>query len=382
MYVIEVIDGGMFTTVQDLGRYGYQRYGVPASGAMDPFALRVANLLVGNQEDDAGLEVSMVGAKMRFLAETVLAITGADLSPLLDGLPFPMWEALVVPMGSELSFVGVRDGVRSYLAIAGGIDVPAVLGSRSTYTPSRLGGFQGRALAASDRISTSWQWTPDRLEGRRLSPDHIPRYGHTHTLRVIMGPQDDAFTEEGIETFLSSTYTVTSMSDRVGCRLEGAAVHGTGSAGIISDGSPLGSVQITGDGLPIILAVDRGTTGGYVKIATVISGDFWSLAQAAPGDAITFQRVGVGEAHEVLEEQRKVLEQVRNGPAIVFARPAYTVSLTSGDYSSTMGLKEVEPKPDGDEVAERTLTVSVDDDGQEFEVEVAINSGEKQEQPP
>ena len=382
MYVIEIIDGGMFTTVQDLGRYGYQRYGVPASGAMDPFALRVANLLVGNQEDDAGLEVSMVGAKMSFLAETVLAITGADLGPLLDGRPFPMWQALIVPMGSELSFVGVRDGVRSYLAIAGGIDVPVVLGSRSTYTPSRLGGFQGRALTAGDRLSTSWQTTPDRLEGRRLSRKHIPRYGHTHTLRVIMGPQDDAFTQESIETFLSSAYKVTSMSDRVGYRLEGEPVRSTGSAGIISDGSPLGAVQMTGDGLPIILAVDRGTTGGYVKIATVISGDFWSLAQAAPGDAITFQQVDVEEAHRVLEERRDVLEQVRSGPAIVFARPAYTVSLTGGDYSATMGLKEVEAKPDGDERPERTLKVSVDDDGQEFEVEVAINSGEPGEDSP
>ena len=373
MEVIEVIEGGMFTTVQDLGRYGYQRYGVPVSGAMDPFALRVANLLVGNDEGDAGLEVSMVGAQMSFLAETVLAITGADLGPLIDGRPLPMWRALAVPRGADLSFAGVRDGVRSYVALAGGIDVPVVLGSRSTYTPSRMGGFQGRPLAAGDRLSTSWQAPPDRLEGRRLDPEHVSTYGHSHPLRVVMGPQDDAFTKKGIETFLSSTYSVTSMADRIGCRLDGAAVSSEGLAGIISDGSPLGAVQMTGEGFPIILAVDRGTTGGYVKIATVISADMWKLAQAGPGDTITFQRVNVEDAHKALEKQRGLLERVRSGSAVVFARPVYTVQLSGGDYSATIGLKEVKATPEGDQSGS-TVQVTVDDGGEGYEVDVRRGS--------
>ena len=240
MDVIEVLEGGIFTTVQDLGRYGYQRYGVPVSGTMDPFALRVANLLVGNPEEDAGLEVTLAGARMRFLVDTVVAVTGADLGPRLDDAAIPMWRAVAVPEGAVLAFAQVRDGMRAYLAAAGGIDVPLLLGSRSTYTRSRLGGLEGRALAMGDTLATSWQEPRDRVEGRVLGPDHIPTYGHSHAMRVILGPQDDAFPGESIQTLLSSTYTVTTTSDRIGYRLEGPPIQHKEGADIISDGTPFG----------------------------------------------------------------------------------------------------------------------------------------------
>ncbi|HEY0873338.1 MAG TPA: hypothetical protein VGD94_07680, partial [Vicinamibacterales bacterium] len=177
MDLIETIDGGFFTTVQDLGRYGYQRYGVPVSGAMDSFALRTANLLVGNQESAAGLEITLLGPRLRFLADTVIALTGADLEARLDDQPVPRWQPVVALEGAVLAFGAARDGLRAYLSIAGGIDVPIVLGSRSTFTRGALGGFGGRALAPGDRLPAGGG-PPARVEGRTLPPGSVPVYGH------------------------------------------------------------------------------------------------------------------------------------------------------------------------------------------------------------
>ena len=373
MDVLEVIDGGMFATVQDLGRYGYQRYGVPVSGAMDPFALRVANLLAGNQDGDAGLEVTLAGARMRFLANTVVAVTGADLGPLLDTRPLPMWRPVGVPQGGTLSFAKVREGVRSYLAVAGGIDVPLVLGSRSTYTRSKLGGLEGRALAAGDKLPTSWDKPAVRVEGSALPPEYIPTYGHDLVLRVVKGPQDDAFTEDGIRTFLSSTYTVTPTSDRIGCRLEGKAIAHERSADIISDGNALGAVQVTGDGLPIILTADRGCTGGYTKIATVISADMPSLAQAAPGDRIIFEAVDVEKAHQVLKDQESTLRQIRNGPRAVFTGRLHKVWVNGVEYEAVTALAEHTSDTSESAVAaplHETLRVTVEGETYSFDVDV------------
>lgn len=319
MEVIEVQNGGLFTTVQDMGRYGYQRYGVPVSGAMDQFALRVANLLVGNQEGAASLEITFIGPSLRLLSDAVIAITGGDLDPRANDRPLAMWRAVTVPGGSVLSFGGMRDGVRAYLAIAGGIDLPPVLGSRSTYTRSRIGGVEGRALKVGDRLGVAEESPRDGVEGKDLPHDLVPTYGHTHLLRVVLGPQDDAFTPEGIHTFLSSTYTVTPQSDRTGYRLEGPRVQHKRSADIISDGIPFGAVQVTGDGMPIVLLADRGTTGGYAKIATVISVDIPRLAQAAPGDTIAFRGVTVAAAHRALRQQDAAIMRLRNAPSISFS---------------------------------------------------------------
>ena len=308
--MLEVIENGIFTTVQDLGRYGYQRYGVPVSGALDQFALRVANLLVGNPEGDAGLEMTLIGPRVRFLADTVIAVTGADLGPLVDDRPIPCWQSVAVLRGGTLSFSGPRDGIRAYLAVAGGIDVPPVLGSRSTYTRSRLGGLAGRALAQGDRLSVSPRGLMSQVAGRELPARNIPAYGSNHELRVVLGPQDDAFTEQGVKTFLSSTYTITPASDRMGYRLDGPAIEHKAGADIVSDGSSFGAVQVTGEGLPIVLLADRGTTGGYTKIATVISVDLAGIAQAQADDAVMFRSVTLDEAYRALREQERVIEEL------------------------------------------------------------------------
>ncbi len=307
MKAIEVIDGGMLTTIQDLGRYGYQRYGVPTSGALDLFALRAANRLVGNDDDAAGLEVTLLGPRLRFVVPATIALTGADLAARLDGQALPRWQTVLVAAGAVLSFGEPGDGMRAYLAVAGGIDVPVVLGSRSTYTRSKLGGVEGRPLKGGDVLEVCGD-RPVLLGGiLRLPEASRPDYGHEHALRVVLGPQDDRFSARGIETFLSSTYTVTPQSDRMGYRLTGAAIEHLGGPDIVSDGTPFGAVQVAGDGVPIVLLADRGTAGGYTKIATVIGPDLPRLAQATPGDAVTFARIDLDAAYAAVREQERRL---------------------------------------------------------------------------
>ena len=194
-----------------------------------------------------------------------------------------------------LAFGAPRDGLRAYLAIAGGIDVPIVLGSRSTFPRGGLGGFGGRLIRAGDCLRTCG-YPVDTVAGRTLAREEVPVYGHEHSVRVVLGPQDDAFTASGIEAFLSAAYVVTSKSDRIGCRLDGPPVAHQGSPDIVSDGIPFGAIQIAGDGLPMILLADRGTTGGYTKLATVISADLPRIAQALPGDRVSFRAVSLDEA--------------------------------------------------------------------------------------
>lgn len=310
---LRVVEPGLLTTVQDLGRYGYQRFGVPVSGAMDDFALRAANLMVGNEEGAAALELTVLGPTIVFESDTSIAITGGDLSPALDGEPVPLWETVNVRAGGRLSFGGARDGLRSWLAVAGGIDVPVVMGSRSTYVRGGIGGLHGRALEAGDTLSTLSPSDGVTLV-RRLPEDFpAPSYGNSHQLRVVPGPQHEAFTEDAVSTLLGSTYSVSMDQDRMGCRLEGPALEHRSGPDIVSDGSPLGAVQVPGDGTPIVLLADRGTTGGYTKIATVIGADIGLLAQAMPGDEVTFRAVSVDDAQSVVRERRAVLRAIEQG---------------------------------------------------------------------
>jgi biotin-dependent carboxylase-like uncharacterized protein len=310
MNVIDVLDGGLFTTVQDAGRFGFQRYGVPVSGAMDVFALRAANRLAGNDEAAAGLEITLLGPQLRFLAPGSFALAGADLGATLDGRPVPSWETVTVSAGQTLAFAGPRDGARAYLAVSGGINVPLVLGSRSTYTRSQLGGFEGRSLKAGDVLQTGVSGPVVDATRRRVPSSRRPTYGHDHRLRVVIGPQNDRFTNAGLLTFFCSTYTVTPQSDRMGCRLSGPRIEHTAGSDIVSDGSPLGGVQVAGDGVPIVLMADRGTAGGYTKIATVISVDVSRLAQAAPGDTVRFEAVSIEEALAARREQNAWLDEI------------------------------------------------------------------------
>ncbi len=315
MRTIEILDGGLFTTVQDLGRTGYQRFGVTVSGAMDGFALRAANRLVGNADTEAGLEATLLGPEVRFARPVVIAVTGADLGPMVDGRPIQMWRAVAIGAGAVLSFSGQRDGMRACLAVDGGIDVPVVLGSRSTSTRSGLGGFEGRRLRSGDTLPIGEPTGGPLVARRAMRSADIPSYGHDHRVRVVLGPQEDAFPDEGRSTFLTAVYTMSPQSDRIGCRFDGPRIAHRTSADIVSDGTTLGIVQVSGDGMPIVLMADRGTTGGYTKIATVISADIGRLAQAAPGDRVRFEVVDLDEAVARLREQERVLDAIVSGAA-------------------------------------------------------------------
>ena len=294
---IEVEDGGLLTTVQDCGRPGFGRHGVPVAGAMDPRALDDANQLVGNDPGAAALECTVDGPRLRCLQATVASIAGADLGCVVERHDLGRWHpapgsSFRLRPGNVLAFEGARSGARAYIAFAGGIDVPLVLGSRSTYLSVGFGGYRGRALQKGDRLAL----LPDSSNKGNKAGRRIRREPEDNNavLRVIWGPQEDYFTDRARATLESCTYTVGASSDRMGYRLEGEMLEHKDAQQIISDGNALGSIQVPPDGLPIVMLADRATTGGYPKIATVITADIPPLAQLMPGDAVRFQAVPLG----------------------------------------------------------------------------------------
>jgi antagonist of KipI len=335
----EVVRPGLLTTVQDLGRIGYQKYGVPISGAMDQISLRAANLLVGNEEGAAGLEATGEGPALRILAELIVAIVGADMNPLVDGRPIECGRASVVRSGQVLELGRARRGLRAYLAVSGGIDVPLVLGSRSTYLPAAFGGFRGRALREGDLLAACacgpWQ---QGITGRRLPREWREPLGEVLAVRVTLGPQDDRFTPEGIHTFLNETYHVAPEMDRMGMRLEGPRIAHRLGEEIISDSIPLGAIQIPPDGRPIILLADRQTTGGYAKIAVAVKEDISRLAQAGPGQGVQFRRVSVEEAQAGLKRYEARLHALRQAWRWGEVHPGYLLRL--GGRSYRVGVEE------------------------------------------
>jgi len=304
--VLEVLDGGLLTTVQDLGRPGYQRFGVSVAGAIDPTALRASNLLVGNPAGAAGLECTVSGPTLRLLRTLVLAVCGADLGAVLerDDLgrwPVPLWTSFLARAGNLLSFTGRLAGSRAYIAIAGGIEVPEILGSRSTYLSAGWGGYQGRALQPGDvlrRGASGVRSSPGRRWPATLRPPLVSDL----SARVVLGPQEDYFTAEAIETFLSSSYEIAASSDRMGSRLSGPALVHRQAREIVSDGMFLGAIQVPPDGQPIVMLADRASTGGYPKIATVIAADVPRLGQLMPGEKVRFQAVSLEQARKTLAE--------------------------------------------------------------------------------
>lgn len=308
---ITILNPGLLTTVQDFGRIGYQQFGVPVSGVVDPRAMSIANILVDNPEDEAVLECTMLGPQIRFNAPNAIAITGGDLGPTIDNQPIPNYAAIRVEAGQVLRFAGLRSGCRAYIAFAGGLDIAPVMGSRSTYMKAKIGGVEGRKLQKDDVIKFR-KPNPDLrgLNIRHISPEFVPRL--EYKLRVVLGPQDDMFTEHGIETFLSESYIVTPEFDRMGCRLDGEIIEHKGESGdIISDGIAFGAIQVPTAGKPIIMLSDRQTTGGYTKIANVISADFRILAQLKAGDRVRFAQVSVAAAQDALLTQRAALKTLR-----------------------------------------------------------------------
>jgi biotin-dependent carboxylase-like uncharacterized protein len=297
--MIEVIKPGLFTTIQDQGRRGYQADGVGIAGAMDSLALAAGNLLVGNPEGAAGLEMTILGPTLRFARETLFAVTGADLAPRLNGSPLANWTAHLAPPGSILSFGGRQSGVRAYLAVAGGIDVPVVMGSRSTYLLGRFGGLEGRPVKAQDRLPVGSPTQARKpLEGLAFPENLRPPYQRNPQLRVVLGPFQDFFSAEGLAEFLSGEYLITSNSDRMGYRLQGKAITRQKTGELITCGLANGTIQVPPNGQPIILLADRQTIGGYPIIATVIHADLPLVAQCAPGDAVRFAAVSPDEGRK------------------------------------------------------------------------------------
>ena len=286
---IRILKGGMLTTVQDLGRTGYQSQGFSVAGVMDVRSFKIANLLLDNPENEAVLEFTLIGPTLEFTSSTIIAITGGDFQPVLNGEPVEMYRALYINKGDILKFGSARTGSRGYIAFSSYLNIPVVMGSRCTNLKSSLGGFKGRKLHAGDYIGfrIKRRYLPFFLS-RKLEPD---RFDDVQAeLRVVMGPQDDLFSKQGLETFLTQEYTVTSDFDRMGCRLEGPFIAPKKGSDIISDGIAFGSIQVPAHGKPIILLADRQTTGGYAKIATVYSRDLPLLAQCKPGDKVHFSK--------------------------------------------------------------------------------------------
>lgn len=289
-----VVQPGALSTVQDQGRWGFQSIGLGPGGVLDRCASAQANWLLGNDPRAAVLEMTLMGATLEFLADSWAALTGADMGAKLNGQPAPRYRAFPVRQGDVLQLGFVTEGCRSYLAVWGGVAVPVVYGSRSTNLKCALGGFQGRALKAGDQLSAYvMAETEPRAAGRELA---IPQFPKDFTLRFIPGPQEDYFSKEARETFVSSVYQVSAQSDRMGCRLEGAALSPADperGMDIVSDGIALGGIQVSNQGQPIVLLADRQTTGGYAKIGTVLSCDLPKLAQALPGATVHFAEVSV-----------------------------------------------------------------------------------------
>ncbi|HKZ07826.1 MAG TPA: biotin-dependent carboxyltransferase family protein [Methylomirabilota bacterium] len=301
-----VHDAGPLTTVQDLGRMAQLRVGLPRSGPMDRDAFVLANRLVGNDDNSAALECTLMGPRLEFADARWVAVTGADVPVTLDGAEQAAWTAFPVRAGGVLKIGAARSGVRSYLAVSGGLDTPLVLGSRSTYLRGALGGIGGRALRKGDTLPLG------RATGapapRRVRAERIPTYGDEPSIDAILGPQDDRFTSAGIAALFDGPYEMLPQSDRMGARFRGARIEHTRGHDIISDGIALGAIQVIGEGQPIVLLVDRQTAGGYTKIATVCSYEIGRVGQLKPGQRLRFRQVTVAAAHAALSARRAALE--------------------------------------------------------------------------
>jgi antagonist of KipI len=304
---------GLLTTVQDLGRVGFGPLGVSPSGAADAVALRLGNLLVGNGAGAPALEMTLLGGTFVFPEGAVIALTGADFGAAIDGRPVEMWTAHTIPPGGKVTLGPTRNFARSYLAAAGGIQVAPWLGSGSTHLLSGLGGHEGRALRKGDVLRLG---TPTKkIASRRISQTVLLTLKPRKVLRVTEGPQIESFSEEARQAFFRSTFRVSEASDRTGLRLEG---HGIGSnlpGEMTTEGVPLGAIQVTPSGQPIVLFVEQQTTGGYPKIANVIGVDLHRLGQLRPRAEVRFERTSLAVARSLWMEQERLL----NSPRQLFA---------------------------------------------------------------
>jgi antagonist of KipI len=304
---IKVTNPGLLTTVQDLGRYGYAHLGISPAGAADQLSLRIGNLLLGNEENAPALEMTMLGATLEFEERAVVAVTGADCEAKLGAYAVPCYKALEVAPGGVLKCGAMKKGVRSYLAIQGGFDVPLIMGSASTHLGGRFGGLAGRKLKSGDLL---------RVQNRRgarvrtLRPGALAPLYRQPAVRVTKGAQQDWFGPEAYEKLFSCAYTISEQSDRTGLRLKGETVRPREQSQLLTDGIPLGAIQVPQDGQPIVLFIDQQTTGGYPKIATVIAADMHRVGQLRPRDQVRFAEVGADEAVSLLRQQEQWLREI------------------------------------------------------------------------
>ena len=298
--IVQIVQPGPMTLIQDRGRLGFQKLGVSVSGAVDIDSFDLGNLLVGNDPDAACLEVLLGGLEIEFLDDLIIAVTGAESDVTIDGVTIALGVSYFIHSDARLKLGMATDGLRTYIAIAGGIDIPQTLGSRSTHFASKIGGVEGRSLVAGDVLSLG---EPSTLaaSGLLLEGESTSSPSDEISVRIMLGPQDDEFSDTGIESLLNSRYVVSDQSNRQGLRLEGPVIESkSGRYDIVSDAVVNGSIQVPGDGKPIILLADRQTTGGYAKIATIATVDLPKLGQAAPGTNITFTEITVEESQELL----------------------------------------------------------------------------------
>lgn len=307
MTEIRVLEPGFLTSIQDLGRFGYAHLGVSASGAADSLALRIGNLLVGNKEEAAGLEMTLTGGLYEFDKPCSVAITGSHFSPRLDSSEAPLWKAFNVAAGQRLKIGATQEGARCYLCVQGGFDLPLTLGSYSTHLMTSLGGCSGRALKEGDVLKVL---SNTHAIAEAPSEDFSSWY-QRDVLKVTAGLQEDFFPKKEIDLFYSSSYEVSEDSNRMGLRLLGPRLQHIAGSEIVTEGAPLGAVQVPQSGKPIILFVEHQTTGGYPKIANIISADMHRVGQLRPRDVVRFRKVSLEEARSAFLDRERLVDSIR-----------------------------------------------------------------------
>ncbi|MET1177215.1 biotin-dependent carboxyltransferase family protein [Peribacillus simplex] len=319
--MIKVINPGLQTTVQDYGRIGFYEVGMPPSGAMDKYSFRASNFLVGNDENAAVLEITYMGPVLEFQQDVTVAIAGGEIPPKINDQYVPMWETLEVKAGDVLSFDFVKQGARVYLAVAGGIEVPLIMESRSTYTLCGIGGFEGRPLQAGDFLKIGNANQSKIAIGTRISDELIPVFSKTNIIRVVVGLCSYRLTEESKKRFFSIDWTVTTEANRVGYRFKGERLNfverqqpfgaGSNPSNVVDLGYPIGSIQVPDGVEPIALLNDAVTGGGYATICTIISTDLDKMAQIKTNEKVRFVAIDINEALEARNEYKEKIHQMK-----------------------------------------------------------------------
>ncbi|WP_191561517.1 biotin-dependent carboxyltransferase family protein [Metabacillus idriensis] len=323
---ITIKKSGLLSTIQDSGRYGSQQYGVIASGAMDTLSLRIANMLVGNHEHEAAIEMTLLGAHFEFQKDSLISICGGDMSPVLNDQPIRMRRPIIVKKGSILTFSSAKLGCRAYVAVAGGFDVPEVMGSKSTYLRAGIGGFNGRALKNGDILSIGEMSLQAKKQLEAYNPslslseidwsvssEFFPFQQQERHIRVIKGRQFDDFSEESKANFFSERFEITPQSDRMGYRMKGPVLKLDKEQEMISEAVSFGTIQVPSEGNPIVLLADRQTTGGYPKIAQIASIDLPFISQLKPGESVQFIEISLDEAQQLYLNREKKIQQLKQG---------------------------------------------------------------------